>query len=98
MTNNIIRTEMSAEEIATMKRTVSIIHYAPYEMGFMAGKLSALTDILNNSSLFNGTVKLGEDVGAEGQSSKAVPSDLEGEEKPWNWRTGDGSREDKASD
>jgi hypothetical protein len=97
-----IQTEMTPEERAEMERLLPRMfrddHRITFSMGFLMGKLSAVTEILNNSSIYNGTIKLGGDGGDKSSSPEAVPGDLEQQGPKRDGRDGDGSGEDKASD
>jgi hypothetical protein len=60
-----MKAQMTPEELAEMKGLqAGFIHKdafeAGYRMGFIAGKLSALTHITNHSTLLNGDITAGE--------------------------------------
>lgn len=67
---------------------------AAYQMGFAAGKLSCLTDILNNSKLFNG--QLSKNVGDQSRSAAGVPGSVEQAPPKGSGRSGNRGGKDKA--
>lgn len=80
MNDNIVNAEMTDAEVLEMEELAKREFYpkifrAAYRMGFAAGKLSCLTDILNNSKLFNG--QLSTDVGDKGGAAARVPGSVE---------------------
>lgn len=96
----IIKKEMTMQEIADMKN-LSAGHMfrdefeQAYQMGFMVGKLSALTDILNNSKLYNGFIAT--NVGDEIGLTAGVPGSVAQPRKKGSSRSGDRNGKDKAS-
>lgn len=96
----IIKKEMTSREIADMKKLSAAMSFKEefehgYQMGFMAGKLSALTDILNNSKLYNGSIAT--NVGDEIGLTAGVPGAVAQPRKKGSSRSGDGNGKDKAS-
>src|SRR5271154_4576806 len=99
MDKPIVNPEMTAAECAEMEKLVSHDLYhetfrAAYQMGFTAGKLSCLKDILNNSKLFNG--QLPKDVGDKVRAAAVVSKRVAERGKKGGSRSSDRSGKDKA--
>lgn len=95
-----LKAEMSAAEEADMKK-LSVTAVLPrefenaYRMGFLAGKVSTLTDVINNySTLF----KHDTTTGSEGKPSAGGQERVEAEGPEGDVRSVHGEREDKAGD
>lgn len=95
----IINPEMTSEEVAAMEHLVKNDMYRDtartyFRMGFAAGKLSCLTDILNNSKLLNG--RLSDYVGDQGGAAGGIPPAMEQKSPKGGRRSSNRDGKDKA--